>query len=386
MRAGIRSFIAVAALTASATLTLVANDARAASPAVCEGYTKQAMAQVEEMKATYCELPGGRWSSNPQEHAEWCARATQADIDRQQARRAAELKSCRHCTDYSVSAEDSALAATAYSCGFNGGGWELDAKQLFKWCMANESVADASRTQRKAAVQKCQAEFSREQLAFCEAYANTALQQVRVNRRAHCESQGLRWTSSFSEHMRWCTLGFRFDPSGKTIRASAKEEERWREIENGICQDRIAGIEPPPVYGGVAPKKDPNMLDPEVKDGSAFGQPKQRPSDNKSKAQIKPQKVAVPRSKSTLPAASAPREKPAAISESAMDRLAPGATSASGGSYKSKDGAPAQTRSSGGGGAGSGGAGTPSGGFVGPNLRMSPGTGNIKQDKSSPLN
>lgn len=133
-----------------------------------------------------------------------------------------------------------------------------------------------------------------------------------------------------------------------------KAEEEAREGRNAWCQPNLR----------MGKKKDPDMLDPIPSPGpSPFGGGKSREAQPGSK------------SKALTPAATRPQKPAAAASSSAMERLSPGSSGkpAIGGFYQSKDGAPTQTRSSGGG----AGAQPEGSTYSGNSLKMSPGTGTM---------
>lgn len=402
MRAGIRSLIAVAALIASATLTLFTDNARALGPASCNAYADRAVAQAQLAQAKKCgfgvsetgnaEHPGPAWSVDRNAYIRECRKWTSEDTPKERnGNRDRLLGECEDCNAYAAEASKRASENVKFSCGFSGPQWDTNYQAQFNYCMANYNLATDGPTfegkyggpyyksnernrEREEGMKACKDQFTPEQIALCHTYSEKAREQAAWNRQNKCgDAKGSapvgRWTMNSDHHFAFCTAGFKRNED-EAIKAAMKAEEAAREEANKMCIPNIIRKRP----NDLMTTRDPNMLKPIPSTGpSPFGG-KSRQSD-RAKAGVKPAAVAVPRSKSTLPATS---EKPAATSSSAMDRIAPGATSASGGSYQSKGGAPAQTRSSGG--AGSGGAGTPSGGFVGPNLRMSPGGGNIKQD------
>ena len=363
MRAGIRSFIAVAALTASATLTLFTGNARALGPGICNAYADRAVAQAKQAKDMQCgfgisetgnvEHPGPAWSSDRNAYIRECRKWTSEDTPNERnAARDKELGYCSSCGNYAAEASNRGRENVKFSCGFSGPQWDIYYQPHFDYCMAEfrrvggtgarpglGSSALNFESERDAGTQACKDKFSTEQIALCQAYSEKASDQAVWNFQHKCgnakdgRSWG-RWTWNSDHHFAFCTAGLnRARESGgdeAAIKAAMKAEEAVREEANKMCVPNMIRKRPTPEM-----TRDPSAIE---KRQDLDRAEKSRQRSDRAKAAVAP--------------SAAPRENPAA-SSSAMDRLGGSGTApASGGSYKSKDGAPTQTRSSGGGGAG----------------------------------
>ncbi|HKY06735.1 MAG TPA: hypothetical protein VJQ55_00760 [Candidatus Binatia bacterium] len=386
MRTGIRSFVAIAALTASATLTLFTDSALALGAGTCSAYADRAVEQGQRARDMKCgfgvsetgnaEHPGPAWSIDRNAYIRECRRwGAESTPNERNAARDKELNKCSACATYAVAASNRSRENLKFSCGFSGGppgfnGPVFDTKYQphFDFCMGSKDVPDGTHYPtdpshtpdfiagiRDDAIKDCKDKFTPEQIALCLAYSEKATNQAVRNFQNECgnakDGDGVstgRWTTNSDAHFAFCTSGLKYEADGWIYTAMNIEEEK-REEANNRCAFKQAG-------GATA--KDRRIMNPQTK-----------------RILTKVPEGGVQRS--AKPAAAQSEKPAAASSSSAMDRLGAGATPASGGSYKSRDGAPTQTRSSGG---ASSGSGTPSESWSGPNLRMSPGSGNIKQD------
>jgi hypothetical protein len=183
------------------------------------------------------------------------------------------------------------------------------------------------------ALRRCKEQFSTEQIALCQNYADKAAQQATWNFQNKCGNakDGVgsgRWTWNSDHHFAFCTAGLKRarDSGGDeaAIKAAMKAEEDAREEANKMCVPNMIRKRPSPEMTKRDPKLKPNPS----ADSGAFG--------GKSR-QVERAKAATQPAAGTIPS-------------NAMDRLGGGAGPSGGGSYKSKDGAATQTRSSGAGG------------------------------------
>ena len=262
------------------------------------------------------------------------------------------------CQAYADKAVAEAKEAQSLSCRFDHGSttWKLDWQSHFDTCNALGGASNASATaessRRGIRLSQCRA---------CRDYAKRVSDLAQLANFAGCKfgPSDLDLSTDQAPHFNFCMgLGYNYpsvDPTfSQTIAVNiARREQRLQE-----CKD-AAKPQCTFCHGGsnqvsTAPPAATRKLFTSTTSSGGFDKNK-----SATKATVVPNAVL--------------RDKPAAASSSAMDRLGgSSAAPASGGSYKSKDGAPTQTRSS-------GGAGTQSEGaaWSAPALRTSPGTGNM---------
>lgn len=378
MRAGIRSLM-LAALAAAATFTLFIRNAEALGGGECFVYTEKAKEQVKQATEMKCGFEKGfgrgKWSPNPAAHRSWCLSVKESETAKADTEtRRYLLEKCGRCRSYANAAATSGRENMRLSCGFKGGEWNTDFQYHYSWCMGthiensptvpvfgytqyfipNDHYIDEEQAKRDQAVKQCRAQLTDEQIATCFAYSKRAEEQALWHLTHSCDREGPRWSTDPDLHFGWCTAGFRRGGGdGTPITELIKQEEEARQAENNKCEVRQSGIAPAQ---------------------------SQATTKRRSKTVVKPPEIAVqrpPKPAAQSSSNAAQRTKTAVQpSSSAMDRLGgSSAAPASGGSYKSKDGAPTQTRSSGGGAAGSDSSG--SGSWSGNTLRTSPGTGSM---------
>jgi len=262
------------------------------------------------------------------------------------------------CQAYADKAVAEAKEAQSLSCRFDHGSttWKLDWQSHFDTCNALGGASNASATaessRRGIRLSQCRA---------CRDYAKRVSDLAQLANFAGCKfgPSDLDLSTDQASHFNFCMgLGYNYpsvDPTfSQTIAVNiARREQRLQE-----CKD-AAKPQCTFCHGGsnqvsTAPPAATRKLFTSTTSSGGFDKNK-----SATKATVVPNAVL--------------RDKPAAASSSAMDRLggSPGAP-ASGGSYKSKDGTPTQTRSSGG--AGSTGVDSSGSSWSAPSLRTAPGT------------
>ena len=138
MRAGIRSFIVVAALTASATLRLFTDNALALGPGVCDAYVRETVAKAHGVRGLECgyDLKDGRWAVDRDGHARWCKAAPKDVVVKETAQRRGQVRLCQVCRAYATLATRAAADNDKLKCGLAGPRWSKEAAAHFGWCMA----------------------------------------------------------------------------------------------------------------------------------------------------------------------------------------------------------------------------------------------------------
>ena len=137
-------FVTLAAVVLLAT----GSEARAASRAVCDAYTKESAAKAQGIRQFGCgyDLKDPRWTTDRKDHARWCRANPEKSVAAQTAWRRGEIKLCAECRAYARVAAESAAENRKRNCGFSGPRWNDKASDHFAWCMAlrnGESAAGA---------------------------------------------------------------------------------------------------------------------------------------------------------------------------------------------------------------------------------------------------
>ena len=148
----------------------------------CRVYATKAVAQQEKNQLLGCGLKGVGWSTNFQEHFNWCklpqvkiTHVTEADRIRKNAinkcsadkkrlnvkgekKRQADHKKKMDvkCGQYAIQARDQFKVAQKHKCGFAGGRWSNNVNGHRAWCLKAGLTAAANETNtRKNALAKC---------------------------------------------------------------------------------------------------------------------------------------------------------------------------------------------------------------------------------------
>jgi hypothetical protein len=179
----------------------------------CRDYAEEAVAQQRENRRLSCGFTGGRWQSSSAGHYDWCMNASREDREAERRARARDLARCREdvagggegpdCEDYARAAVRDVRRAREAGCGFSGRRWTPDGEAHFEWCRsapprARERETDA----RRKLIGICLANPARARQ--CRRYANTAVEQQRVNLAQGCGLTGPRWHSSYDDHFVFC--------------------------------------------------------------------------------------------------------------------------------------------------------------------------------------
>lgn len=332
MRTAIRSLILLGALAAGA-LPFFTHNVHALDPATCNGYADRAVEQSTRARTLSCgfkvDVRGVAWSIDRNAYIREClAFNNKSTIQNRSLTRDAALDRCAVCRSYASTIIAQNLDNKRFSCGFQGENWVTeDQAAIFERCMDErhpdrrnpwpDFFAPSFLSERASELVECKAKLTDEQVAICQAYASKANTQAHWNADHKCGGTGPRWTIDTDEHFRWCAATFHVDPDVESMKQRVKEQEEGRDAANNRCAFKQAG--------GTTTR------------GRRIMNSQTRTKVPEGVVQQPPKQDGV---RST---------KPVAASSSAMDRIGTG-PSASGGSYKSKDGAP--NRSSGGAGAG----------------------------------
>ncbi len=106
------------------------------------------------------------------------------------------------CDAYAAAAVAQQERNIALGCGYRGGGWSTDFAGHRNWCLQdNVRMADLTGEDggRAGALEICLAKAR-----ACDAYADLALQQSRLNDEAGCGQTGGRWSPDVAGHRAWC--------------------------------------------------------------------------------------------------------------------------------------------------------------------------------------
>jgi hypothetical protein len=204
-------------LTLAAALVMFVQDsAGAASLAFCNTYAQSAMEAVRANADNNCNFSGQRYTSNPQTHLNWCLSQDEDDVNEENGKRWRQVNACSDCRAYARQAADDAHKNAEYGCGFSGPAWGENGEGHFAWCFNGRIDAHGSdftrainfinqeRQNRRNKVEQCKAQFSQEELAACQAFADAALVQAKSARAQASKLQACALTISNGDwHEDW---------------------------------------------------------------------------------------------------------------------------------------------------------------------------------------
>lgn len=112
----------------------------------CSRYAKDVMAQIQQMKAKQCKLPGnpysGVWAEREGSQFLACLEQRRAGLpgyDTAQWVRNQDIQACKErakkCTKYRNSAVYAAIQNRIYHCGYSGARWTFNGAAHYSWCM-----------------------------------------------------------------------------------------------------------------------------------------------------------------------------------------------------------------------------------------------------------
>ena len=128
----------------------------------CAQYAKKAVEQFNEGKANNCDgIIGPRWSSDYQQHFNWCMTVPLAQSDSERKAREEHLRKCKgkpvlveKCDQYATFAVSQNNENLMRTCAFTGPRWSSDYQYHYNWCVqgANVGRADVENKERQKAL------------------------------------------------------------------------------------------------------------------------------------------------------------------------------------------------------------------------------------------
>lgn len=149
------------------------------------------------------------------------------------------------CTTYANEAVRASRANTAEGCGFTGLRWTSNRNEHFNWCMDNpESASRTESRARNAELTSCRASSEEEDtVEACRNYSNAAIRAFNESERLECGFSGPRWTGSRRAHTDWC-LSATPDQRAAEQRGRDRDLQRCRASTGGVDEpppgDRFA--------------------------------------------------------------------------------------------------------------------------------------------------
>jgi len=143
-------------------VALAWSPARAYSPEErCNDYANRAVKDVDRALKGRCKVAGPRWSTNKEEHRQWCLslKGDQTPTNAESHARGKELRTCYEwCSKYADKAFEAARKNIDWKCGYpDGPRWSPDPDHHAIWCRwqgtREQAVAEAAA--RTAALAEC---------------------------------------------------------------------------------------------------------------------------------------------------------------------------------------------------------------------------------------
>lgn len=144
-----RRYALVLSLIVAAGLLAPIAPTRAADPAFCDGYAKEAKEKAKLNNKLNCGFQGPRWSNDVNGHRIWCLIADQNTAQAETNNRALDIEKCT-CQWYADKAMDQVAANKAKNCGFTGLRWLDDKQAHYDWCAKIKPGMDAMMSEVKA--------------------------------------------------------------------------------------------------------------------------------------------------------------------------------------------------------------------------------------------
>lgn len=256
--ARIHNRIFLFAAAAAGALVATASGPAAQEKLNCGAYAAAAVAQNQQNVNFNCGFSGPRWSSNYNDHFNWCGTANMAALTAEDRARADMLKQCAAkpkqdqaaCQAYAKEAVAQQKANKSHGCGLSGGAWSEDYAAHFDWCLGADQGArnteNNSRNQQLAgclSAQKVQADKALKDQ--CATYATFAVAQAKENASRRCGNTGGRWSADWQSHFNWCLGAPQKARQGETaIRVKALKEQCFHRV----CKDETVAKAMPPFF------------------------------------------------------------------------------------------------------------------------------------------
>jgi len=190
--------------------------------AFCNRYANTAVSQHRQNIQRRCGFRGNRWSYNRNGHFNWCMRVSRASANGETNGRTSQLRNCRraggggttggasnaHCRWYAQTADNQQRQNLRRRCGYKGGqggaGWGINYRAHYDWCKRVPVGTSNRHVQiRNDLLRRCRPTGGGNR-AFCNRYADTAVNQNRQNIRRRCGFRGNRWSNNRAGHFNWC--------------------------------------------------------------------------------------------------------------------------------------------------------------------------------------
>lgn len=144
----------------------------------CDTYAKRAVEQNEQNIRNQCGFKGQRWSSNYENHYNWCRNTSKGAADSEIQKRDNDLKNCTSlrtgpCQQYAEKAVKQNQLNLENDCGFCGERWQSSETNHYEWCLQQPQSAQNFETKtREQLLRKCEASSSSDIKTFYDPCTN----------------------------------------------------------------------------------------------------------------------------------------------------------------------------------------------------------------------